>query len=142
MNKLLVNKIKSVLSGDINIKIAYLFGSMASNKSRYGSDLDLAVYFKVEPTLNEIGMLNLKLEETSKFKIDLVKLNKLDKSNPVLAYSIINEGIVLINKEPDLLNEYKRSVLLQYLDFKPTNDLINKTFSNRLSNNRFAVFEK
>lgn len=142
MNKKLLNTLSNLLSSNNNIVFAYLFGSLAKNNKRYGSDMDIAVYFKNDPDLNEIGKLNLNLEEKLNFKIDLVQLNKLDINNPVLSYSIINEGILLLNNNINLLNEFKKSVLLQYFDFKPVNDLINRSFKSRIANNTFAVFEK
>ena len=108
----------------------------------YGSDIDIAIYFKNKPALYEIGNLNLKIEEAVNHKIDLVELNYLDKNDPVMAYNILSDGIEMINNDIKIFNEFKKSVLLKYLDFKPTNDLINTSFNNRLSNNRFAVFEK
>ncbi len=143
MNKIKIqNSFKSILEKDDNVIFALLFGSMARNDMRYGSDIDIAIYFNDSQTLYAIGNLCLKLEEAVNYKTDLVELNKLDKTNPVLAYSIVSEGIIIINKDIKIFNGYKKSVLLQYLDFKPTNDLINSAFNNRLSNNRFAVFEK
>jgi len=141
MEKKILNILSAVLSKNKNIAFAYLFGSLAKHNKRYGSDLDIAVYFIAEPDLNEIGLLNLNLEEKLNYKTDLVQLNKIDKKNPVLAYSIIKDGIILVNSDPDLLNEFKKSVLLHYLDFNPLNDLINKSFNSRLLNNRFAVFD-
>lgn len=143
MNKIKIqNSFKSILEKDDNVIFALLFGSMARNDMRYGSDIDIAIYFNDSQTLSAIGNLCLNLEEAVNYKTDLVELNKLDKTNPVLAYSIVSEGIIIINKDIKIFNGYKKSVLLQYLDFKPTNDLINSGFNNRLSNNRFAVFEK
>ena len=143
MNKALLNKnLKSILESDINVVFALLFGSMAKNNMRYGSDIDIAVYFKNAPTLYEIGNLNLKLEEIINYKLDLVELNNLDKINPVLAYSVICDGILICNKDEKIFTEFKKLVIMRYLDFKPTNDLINKAFNNRLANNRFALFDK
>jgi uncharacterized protein len=143
MEKLRIqNSIKSILELDNNVVFAFLFGSTARNDVHYGSDIDIAIYFNEDQTLQAIGNLNLILEEAVNYKTDLVELNNLDKNNPILAYSIVSEGIIIINKDTNLFNRYKRSVLLHYLDFKPTNDLINANFKNRLSNNMFAVFEK
>lgn len=142
MTKKLLNILRPILSGNKNIAFAYVFGSLAKNNKRYGSDLDIAVYFYNEPVLNEIGMLNLNLEENINYKIDLVHLNSLDKNNPVLAYSIFNEGILLVNNNIALHNDFKKSVLLHYLDFQPVDELINRSFKSRLANNSFAVFEK
>lgn len=143
MNQLeLPGKLRPIFENESNVVFAYMFGSIPKGNARFGSDLDIAIYFKTEPNLNEIGRLTLQLENASNYKIDIIQLNNLDNLNPVLAYSIISEGNIFINKKPDLLIEFKKFVLLKYLDFKPTNDLINKSFSYRLSNNTFAVFEK
>jgi predicted nucleotidyltransferase len=143
VNKALLNKnLKSILESDINVIFALLFGSIAKNNMRYGSDIDIAVYFKNAPTLYEIGNLNLKLEEIVNYKLDLVELNNLDRINPVLAYSVISDGILICNKDEKIFTEFKKSVLLRYLDFKPTSDIINTAFNKRLADNRFAVFDK
>ena len=143
MDKVKITKnIKSIFEDNNNIVFAFLFGSIARNKMHYGSDIDIAIYFKNKPALYEIGNLNLKIEEAVNHKIDLVELNYLDKNDPVMAYNILSEGIEIINSDIKIFNEFKKSVLLKYLDFKPTNDLINASFNNRLSNHQFAVFEK
>lgn len=143
MDKALLNKnLKSIFESDNNVIFSLLFGSMTKNNMRYGSDIDIAIYFKNSPTLYEIGNLNLKLEKITDYKLDLIELNNLEKKNPVLAYSIISDGILICNKDQKIYSEFKKSVLMRYLDFKPTNDLINAEFNKRLANNRFAVFEK
>ncbi|MDP2362177.1 MAG: nucleotidyltransferase domain-containing protein [Ignavibacteria bacterium] len=143
MNQLnLLSKLRSIFENESNIIFAYLFGSMARNRTRFGSDMDIAVYFKTEPSLHEIGRLSLLLEETFNCKVDLVELNKLENHNPVLAFSILSEGMMIISKENNVITRFTKSVLLFYFDFKPTNDLINNYFSYRLSNNQFAVCEK
>ena len=143
MNQLeLTGKLKFIFENESNIVFAYLFGSMARNKMRFGSDMDIAVYFKTKPSLQEIGKLNLTIEETFNCNADLIELNNLEKNNPVLTYSIISQGILIINKDNNVLTKFTASALLLYFDFKPTSDLNNKNFIYRLSNNQFAVCEK
>ncbi|HQI41297.1 MAG: hypothetical protein B6D44_02045 [Ignavibacteriales bacterium UTCHB2] len=143
MDKESVKKnLESVFKNETNVTFAFLFGSVAKNNLRYGSDIDVAIYFKNEPALIEIGDLTLKIESALNCKLDLVRLNDLDKLNPVLAYNVISEGIILINNDKRVFNEFIKSVILRYLDFKPVNDFINKSFNKRLANNQFAVFDK
>lgn len=142
MIKNLIDNISNVFADNNNIIFAYLFGSIPKGNERYGSDLDIAIYFNTEPTFDEIGKLVLQLEELSDYKIDLVQMNQLDSINPVLAYTIISEGKIVSNKIPDILTEFKTSAILKYFDFKTSNDIINKSFSYRLLNNSYAVFEK
>lgn len=143
MDKESVKKnLESVFKNETDVTFAFLFGSVAKNNLRYGSDIDVAIYFKNEPALIEIGDLTLKIENALNCKLDLVRLNDLDKLNPVLAYNIISEGIILINNDKRVFTEFIKSVILRYLDFKPVNDFINKSFNKRLANNQFAVFDK
>lgn len=141
MDTKILSEIETLLKKDSNVLFAYIFGSKVK-KSRFGSDLDIAVHFKDEPEILEIGALVLKLEEAANCKVDLVSLNNLDKLNPKLAYSIISEGIIAYLKNKELFNQFKESVILQYLDFKPVGELFNKNFNNRLVNHKFAIIEK
>lgn len=142
MNRKVLIGIEQILKDESNIMFAYIFGSSVKNTKRYGSDLDIAVYFKNVPGILDIGALTLKLEEASNYKVDLVSLNGLEKLDPILAYSIVNDGKITAVKNKLILNYFKKAVILNYLDFKPVNDFFNKNFSNRLMNNKFAVFEK
>jgi len=142
MNAKILGEIETILKKDSNIIFAYLFGSKVKRSSRFGSDLDIAVYFQDEPEILEIGALVLTLEEAVNCKVDLVSLNTLDKLNPKLAYSIISEGIIAYVKHKELFNQFKESVILNYLDFKPIDELFNKNFNSRLVNHKFAVIEK
>jgi predicted nucleotidyltransferase len=142
MESKILAEIELILKNDSNILFAYFFGSKVKKSSRFGSDLDIAVYFKDEPGILEIGTLVLKLEELSNCKVDLVSLNKLDNLNPKLAFSIISEGIIACLTSKELFNQFRESVILKYLDFKPVDELFNKNFNIRLVNHKFAVSEK
>lgn len=134
-----INSITEILKLNSNINFVYLFGSRVNNKIRFGSDLDIAIFFDSEPGTAEIGKLSFELETASGFEIDLVKLNCLYDSNPELAYNIINEGILIFMKNIETVNEYKKNVIVRYLDFKPLRDRFHCMFLERLSKNKFAV---
>lgn len=142
MDAQILSEIETSLKNNSNILFAYLFGSKVKKNSRFGSDLDIAVFFSNEPEILEIGALVIKLEEITNCRVDLVSLNNLDKLNPKLAYSIISEGIVLCLKNKTLFNQFKESVVLKYLDFKTVDELFNKSFNHRLVNHKFAVIDK
>ncbi|HSD64677.1 MAG TPA: nucleotidyltransferase domain-containing protein [Ignavibacteriaceae bacterium] len=135
-------KITDVLLKRENISFAYLFGSQAKNKTRFRSDLDIALYFKNDPGLGEIGALVVELENTSDCKVDIVSLKNLYEKNPKLAYSVIAEGNLLFCKDKLLLSHFKKNVFLYYLDFKPVIDLFTDKLYERLSNGKFAVAEQ
>ena len=133
---MLPNLIKNKISKNKNIAFAILFGSHATGKVRFGSDLDIAIYFKTEPELLEIGDLVNQLQEITEDKIDLVKLNGLYSSRPGLAYNIIKDGIVIYSEDSLLLAEYKRKVFLEYLNFKPIADMFHNRYLQRLTANK------
>jgi hypothetical protein len=109
---------------------------------RYGSDIDIALYFENEPGIYELGNLVNRLEEEIKNKVDIIGLNNLDKTNPLLAQSILSTGKLIYNIDDKTHNNFKRAVFLQYLDFKYVSDKFEEAFNSRKSNNNFAVFDK
>jgi len=142
MKQKIQNKISEILKKQDNILFACLFGSIAKKKIRYGSDIDIAVYFDQNPALLDIGDLVKKIEIVSESKIDIVNLNNLDKTNPCLAHSILRDCIFLIINDEIIFKKFKSSVILQYLDFKFASDMFNSAFKERLASNQFAVFDK
>ncbi|MBZ0179997.1 MAG: nucleotidyltransferase domain-containing protein, partial [Melioribacteraceae bacterium] len=118
MNNINQKKLAEFLKSNQNIKFAFIFGSFARKKNRFGSDLDIAVFFEQEPDLLSIGQLIVELEEVVDLNVDLVSLNNLSEKNPKLAYSIIDDGILLFCTDQKLLSQYKKMTYLKYLDFK------------------------
>lgn len=110
-------KITKVLKSRESLVFAYLFGSRVKNRIHFGSNLDLALYFKTDPDILKIGGLVTQLELAVNIKIDIVKLNELLIPNPVLAHNILSEGILLFCKDITLANNYKKDTLVGYFDF-------------------------
>lgn len=133
------NFISDIIKENKNISFAYLFGSRVKNKVRFGSDLDIAIFFESEPTLDEIGKLCYELETASNCEIDLIKLNDLYDTNPELAYNIIKDGILIFHRNINIVNDFKKNAILRYLDFKPLRDKFHNLFLERLSKNKFAL---
>lgn len=142
MNNINQKKLAEFLKSNQNIKFAFIFGSFARKKNRFGSDLDIAVLFGQEPDLLSIGQLIVELEEVVDLNVDLVSLNNLSEKNPKLAYSIIDDGILLFCTDQKLLSQYKKMTYLKYLDFKPMIDLFTSKLNERVSNKKFAVVER
>ena len=134
-------KITDILMQNENIRFAYIFGSQVKNQTRFGSDLDIAVYFEKEPGLDNIGTLALELEEAAGCKVDLISLKGLHKKNPKLAYAVVAEGILLYTTDKKLHTEFKKMVFLYYLDFKPVIDLFAAKLYQRINDGKFAVAE-
>jgi predicted nucleotidyltransferase len=142
LSKQIIKRISDLLQQRNEVIFAYVFGSRLNKKTRYGSDLDIAVYFNDTPDLLTAGELVIKLEEATEQKIDLVKLNDLDKTNSSLAYSVLDTGVLICNNNENILREFKRCVILNFLDFDYARKLFDKAFKKRLLTNTYAVFDK
>jgi predicted nucleotidyltransferase len=117
--------LRRILEADPRIVYALLFGSRARHASHAGSDVDLAIGLRpdVRFTSREIGALVSLLEEAAGRPIDLVVLNE---AAAAVSYRVFRDGIVLVNRDPRLLAAHKAAAVLEYLDFKPTEDLVTR----------------
>lgn len=108
-------ELASVFEKYPDVKLVYLFGSRASNRTTNLSDYDFAVYLDTKDK-NRMHEVRLELyDELSRFlkddRIDIVILNLTE--SPELKYSIIAEGKIIFERddfrvvvEPKILNEY------------------------------------
>jgi len=118
MNELEIDKINDIFSSHPEIKLVYLFGSVASGKTGPLSDYDFAIYFD---GIDKKNMFELKIKLMNGIgnvlktnKVDVVILNDLD--SPELAYNIIKNGKLIYEQEPfKVLIEPK--ILNKYFDF-------------------------
>lgn len=134
----LINRIKEYLAASEYITFAYIFGSQVSGKTRFGSDLDIAVWFAQEPSLNILGNLVLDLEDLTGERIDLVELNGLPQEKPKLAFNIVSKGIFLFTKDEKLHVTFKTQTFLYYLDFKPVIEMTEAAMMKRIENGTFG----
>ena len=142
MKMMIQKKISAVLRKNKNIRFAFVFGSRVKAEARFGSDLDIAVYFDRTPHLLAIGELVNELEEAAGCNVDLISLNDLFETNPKLAYSVLDEGVLLFSLDDELFVRYKERTFLSYLDFKGIIDLFDQKLEERINNNGFAVVQK
>jgi len=114
--------LKAILSGQVEqVIFAYLFGSHSRATDAYRPrDIDLAVYFEerngvsyLEAKLNLYSVLNRALNIND---IDILVMNTA--RNLVLLEEIIRNGILLIDKDRDLRENFEHRILHLALDFK------------------------
>lgn len=116
-----IEKIKSVLSDDPMVSVAYLFGSRAQGETSDRADWDIAIYlgedlmarnpvwdkFKIEDRLSAV----LKTDA-----VEVVVLNRLE--DPVLGFEIINNGLLLTSKDDNLRIAFEGRALARYHDWR------------------------
>ena len=120
------------------ITFAFLFGSYAEDKSTDISDIDVGIYTGKVVTLKDIGLITAHLEKVTQRKTDLLILNGLYKTKPVLAFEVISRGDLIFCRDSRMLTEFKTNVFMYYFDTKPLRDMIDKAFRKRLESGHFG----
>ena len=91
-------RLGSVLAERRDLRLAYLFGSVASGTQRRGSDVDVAILFDRLPAPAMLDTLSEQLEAMVGRRVDLVVLNS---APPLLAREVIKRGQVLVCRDDD-----------------------------------------
>jgi hypothetical protein len=114
--------LRRVLAADRRVGFALLFGSHATGTDTPFSDLDIAIGSATGAALDHraIGELTSRLESAAGRPVDLVVL---DEAPPGVAYRIFRDGRVLLERDRPALVRQQVSTILQYLDFKPVEQL-------------------
>jgi predicted nucleotidyltransferase len=118
----MLDSVRRVLESDARIAYALVFGSSARGTAHARSDLDLAISLRPGKPLEvrEIGTLVSALESAAGIPVDLVLL---DEVGPALAYRVFRDGRVLLERDRSALVERKARAILEYLDFRPVEEL-------------------
>jgi len=112
--------LRSLVLQQGQVVFAYLFGSQVTGDVSTLSDIDIAVYF-----------LHCDRLRSGEFKTDLymalsrgLGTNRLDivvlntASNLILLDEIVRHGVVLVDRDPDLREDFEQNVLHRAIDFK------------------------
>jgi len=128
---------KSLRSFDY-IDFALLFGSYASGKQSAMSDVDIAIYTNRPIDLLEQGIMISKLEETLHKRIDLLVLNGLYKTNPKMAFSVVDNHKILFCNTMEKYLTFKTNTYKYYFDQKPMFDMFDKALRERIESGTYG----
>ncbi|MET1159624.1 MAG: HepT-like ribonuclease domain-containing protein [Thermoprotei archaeon] len=112
----LIAKAREALEKRSDILFAYIFGSRATGRYRDKSDIDIAIYTEKPLRWREFVELALELEDSLGIRVDLVDLRTAPL---ILAYEIISNGVVIIDRNREKRVEFETRILKEYLDLKP-----------------------
>jgi len=120
----LAAQLQQVLSRVEGLELAIVFGSAASGRLRFDSDLDIAVKLRHEMSVSEkIALIEALAEQTGR-PIDLVDL--YDPPEPLLG-QILQHGCRLLGSQTEYANLLSRH-LVEQADFMP---LVNRMLKER-----------
>jgi predicted nucleotidyltransferase len=101
------------------IIFAYLFGSKVKGYANEMSDWDIAIFFK--KPLKKINRwpafeLEAELSRVLRGTVQVIILN--NPLPPVLAFEILKDGILLLDKDPNLRMDFENRMLRYYYDWQ------------------------
>ena len=104
------------LENQAEVRFAYLFGGLAAGRRGPLSDIDLAVYLSdgSKPSRIKLKLLDNLINLLGTEEIDLVILNTAPLP---LAYRIIKNKKILMDRDPFLRHRYESLIIREYLDF-------------------------
>lgn len=121
----MIDGLRAALESDPRVAFALLFGSRARGTSHAGSDVDVAIGLTAGPALDarEVGDLLSRLEVAAGGAVDLVIL---EEAGPGVAYRAFRDGKLLLCRDRPRLVERKARAILEYLDWKPVEELFTR----------------
>jgi predicted nucleotidyltransferase len=110
-----------LLVQDPNVVFAYLFGGLARGVVKPLSDVDIAVYLRDTANLAEYKILlfDRLTELLGTSELDLVTLNTAPVS---IVGRILQNKLVLVDKEPFLRHQFESVKLREFFDFRIKED--------------------
>lgn len=111
------------------IAAVYLFGSLAQGKAGVLSDIDIAILLKDNAPsgvklLDEENFLEYKISSSLGFKkVDLIILNH---QGLIFQHNVLRTGKLIYEKDSEFRKRFEMSVIINFCDFKPTLDFIEK----------------
>jgi predicted nucleotidyltransferase len=114
-----IKPIIELLNKKPHIIFAYLFGSKAKGYANERSDWDIAIY--ITESIKQNGLwpafeLEAQLSRAVKATVQVTILNT--PLPPVFAFEILKDGILLIDRGPNLRMDFENKILRHYYDWQ------------------------
>jgi predicted nucleotidyltransferase len=108
-----IEAVQRLLGSRVDVRLAYLFGSVGRGDARPSSDLDLGVVFSSVPAPRELDRLASDLAAAAARRVDLVVLNQ---APPLLTHEAIREGRLIVCRDEDERVRFQTRATARYLD--------------------------
>jgi predicted nucleotidyltransferase len=108
-----VEAVREALTRRVDVRVAYLFGSVAGGNARPASDLDVGVLFSPVPAPALLDRLGSDLEAAAGRRVDLVVLNE---AAPLLVHEVIRARRVIVCRDDDERVGFETRATARYLD--------------------------
>jgi len=117
----------SPLFNEKSLRLVIMFGSTATGNRHNTSDIDLGFLFD-----NQTDILDLTNRVIRLLKNDNVDVVDLNRTSPLLRFSVVKQGKLLYEKEPGQFNEFASLAFRIYVDTKKLRSAREKSIKNFL----------
>lgn len=124
-------KVVPILKKDKDILFGYLFGSQATKKANFESDVDIALYLnkKCKDCFQKRLSLIEKIQGVLKKPAEIIILN--EQKSIFFKFVIIKEGKVIFDKHHGERVDFELRTMQEYYDFQPFIKEYNKAYLER-----------
>ena len=105
--------VREILEHFGEVRLAYVFGSVAAGTARPSSDLDVAVLLTPDAGHAVVDRLTDALERASGRSVDLVDLSL---APPLLAHEVVSQGKLILSRDEAERVEFVTRAVARYLD--------------------------
>ena len=115
-----LSKLAAYLAEQEDVVAAYLFGSLAVGRANRLSDVDVAVLLVAGLTAEVAVERQLELSEAlNAFANREVQVTLLNTASPQLAYQVIRDGRLLVQRDPQTRIAFEVRAMKRYFDLQP-----------------------
>lgn len=108
-----IDGIRGVLDRRADVRLAYVFGSVARGRARPRSDVDVAVLCAGASAPRVLDQLTEELEDAAGRRVDLIDLAT---APPLLAHQVVSTGTCIVCRHPSERAAFETRTVLRYLD--------------------------
>jgi predicted nucleotidyltransferase len=136
----LIEKVRSILSGQPGVRLAYLFGSQAEGTAHAVSDVDVAVLLDAGLSPRDLGALRLRLaaDLMSLLHTDAVDLVVLNHAPFLLRHRVLRQGQLLFAADDAERVRFTAETLERYLDHSYMHGVLDEAMFTRLREGRYG----
>jgi predicted nucleotidyltransferase len=110
------DRLRVALASGPPLRLAVLFGSRATGRSREGSDFDIGIVpVDAALSLHDELVLASELSAAVSAEVDVVRL---DGDEPLLGAEVARTGICLYEAAPGVFAAYRATAISQWIDFE------------------------
>lgn len=126
---ILIARLRTALDGVGGIRLAVLFGSAASGRTRPDSDVDVAVLGEHELDTGAESRLTQTLSLAAGRNVDLIRLQR---ASTLLKWQVASKGIPLAEGRAGEFARFRAGAASEYLEFAPAFSYHAEIFRRRL----------